>query len=35
MKSDHGNSHGKIFVTVESEAQIYDEVRKEINKFSW
>lgn len=35
MKSDHSNSHGKVFVTVGSEVQMYDEVRKEINKFTW
>ena len=35
MKSDHGNSQGKVFVAVENEVQMYDEVRKEINKFSW
>lgn len=35
MKSDCGNSHGKIFFTTENEVRVYDEARKVIDKFKW
>ena len=35
MKSDHGNSHGKIFFTVGKKLEIYSEARREIDKFNW
>lgn len=35
MKTDHGNSHGKIFYTIDNVVRIYTEARKEIDKYSW
>lgn len=33
MKSDHGNSHGKVFLQSDSSIEIYDEARAEIRKY--
>ncbi|KPZ57957.1 hypothetical protein [Pseudoalteromonas sp. P1-25] len=33
MKTDYGNSHGKVFYIINNEVNIYDEVKSEIEKY--
>ena len=33
MKTDYGNSHGKVFYIVNNEVNLYDEVKREIEKY--